>query len=134
MHARSVSRSIDETILAVDNLSVKGTFGPQMRDPGQGQRSLESGTMRATVRMTVIGVVLGTSPSAELRRLSRESADARRRLERETVTVGSDPPTDANEHFKPTGTIFVLTVFVATLFLLWGSVYVILLARGVTVQ
>ena len=55
-------------------------------------------------------------------------------MERETVTVGSDPPTDTTEHFKPTGTIFVLAVFVATLFLLWGSVYVILLARGVTVQ
>lgn len=110
-----------------------------MRDPGEGQRSLDSGTMRATVRMTVIGVVLGTSPSAEFassvpRDIRPETSDPRRRLERETVTVGSDPPTDTTEHFKPTGTIFVLTVFVATLFLLWGSVYVILLARGVTVQ
>ena len=36
------------------------------------------------------------------------------------------------EHFKPTGTIFVLVLFVATLILLWASVYVILLSRGVT--
>ena len=37
-----------------------------------------------------------------------------------------------DEHFKPTGTIFLLVLFVATMILLWGSVYVILLARGVT--
>jgi hypothetical protein len=49
------------------------------------------------------------------------------------MTAGSEPP-PADEHFKPTGTIFVLGLFVATIILLWGSVYVILLARGVTVQ
>jgi hypothetical protein len=36
------------------------------------------------------------------------------------------------EHFKPTGTLFVLTLFVATIILLWVSVYIILLSRGVT--
>ena len=45
-------------------------------------------------------------------------------------------PTTADEHgvehFKPTGTLFVLALFVATLILLWASVYVILLSRGVT--
>ncbi len=44
-------------------------------------------------------------------------------------------PTDAAEepeHFKPTGTVFLLVMFVITLILLWGSVYVILLSRGVT--
>jgi hypothetical protein len=43
-------------------------------------------------------------------------------------------PGDAldEEHFKPTGTLFVLTLFVATIILLWVSVYVILLSRGVT--
>lgn len=53
---------------------------------------------------------------------------------RETVSVGADPPVPEaeSEHFKPTGTIFLLVVFVATMLLLWGSVYVILLARGVT--
>lgn len=35
-------------------------------------------------------------------------------------------------HFKPHGTVFVLAIFVATIILLWGSVYVILLSRGVT--
>ena len=39
---------------------------------------------------------------------------------------------DEPEHFKPTGTIFVLVLFVATIILLWASVYVILLSRGVT--
>lgn len=39
---------------------------------------------------------------------------------------------DGEEHFKPTGTIFILVLFVATIILLWGSVYVILLSRGVT--
>ena len=43
-----------------------------------------------------------------------------------------DPPTDEPEHFRPTGTIFILVMFVVTLILLWGSVYVILLSRGVT--
>lgn len=38
----------------------------------------------------------------------------------------------AEEHFTPTGTIFVLVLFVATIILLWASVYVILLSRGVT--
>ena len=36
------------------------------------------------------------------------------------------------EHFKPTGTIFLLAAFVATLILFWLSVYLILIARGVT--
>jgi hypothetical protein len=36
------------------------------------------------------------------------------------------------EHFRPTGTVFVLVLFVATMILLWASVYVILLSRGVT--
>jgi hypothetical protein len=52
------------------------------------------------------------------------------------VTQGVEPPTGIDpggeEHFKPTGTIFVLALFVATIILLWGSVYVILLSRGVT--
>jgi hypothetical protein len=47
-----------------------------------------------------------------------------------------DRPTDDTgepvEHFKPTGTVFVLALFVATIILLWASVYVILLSRGVT--
>ena len=43
------------------------------------------------------------------------------------------PAPDEPEHFKPTGTIFILAMFVVALILLWASVYVILLSRGVTV-
>jgi len=44
--------------------------------------------------------------------------------------AGSDP--DGLEDFKPTGTVFLMAMFVVTLILLWASVYAILLARGVT--
>lgn len=44
-----------------------------------------------------------------------------------------EPDEIDDEHFKPTGTLFVLVLFVATIILLWASVYVILLSRGVTV-
>lgn len=48
--------------------------------------------------------------------------------------AGDGAPTphvdDEIEHFKPTGTLFVLALFVATLILLWASVFVILLSRG----
>ena len=37
------------------------------------------------------------------------------------------------EHFKPSGTIFILACFVVVLVLLWASVYLILIDRGVTV-
>lgn len=42
-------------------------------------------------------------------------------------------PGPTTKHLKPTGTIFVLALFVATFILLWVSVYLILLSRGVTV-
>ena len=54
---------------------------------------------------------------------------------------GTEPPADAatgssagveEEHFKPVGTMFLLAVFVLTIVLLWASVYVILISRGVT--
>lgn len=38
----------------------------------------------------------------------------------------------SEEHFRPNGTVFILVLFVAALILLWLSVYVILLSRGVT--
>lgn len=41
---------------------------------------------------------------------------------------GSPPET---EHFKPVGTVFILSAFVLTIILLWGTVYLILLSRGV---
>lgn len=37
-----------------------------------------------------------------------------------------------DEEFKPTGTVFLVVAFVAMLILLWASVYVILVSRGVT--
>ncbi len=49
------------------------------------------------------------------------------------MTEGRPPSTEGEEHFKPTGTIFILAMFLAALVLLWASVYVILLSRGVTV-
>lgn len=47
------------------------------------------------------------------------------------VTDETEPAADA-EHFKPTGTLFIVAMFVVTMILLWASVYVILLSRGVT--
>ncbi|MGI9610594.1 MAG: cytochrome c oxidase subunit 2A [Acidimicrobiia bacterium] len=44
-----------------------------------------------------------------------------------------DPAAGEEEHFKPVGTMFILAMFVAALILLWASVYVILISRGVTV-
>lgn len=37
------------------------------------------------------------------------------------------------DHFTPTGTLFILGAFVIALILLWAAVYIILLSRGVTV-
>lgn len=40
---------------------------------------------------------------------------------------------EPQEEFHPKGTALVLALFVVTLILLWGSVYLIMLSRGVTV-
>ncbi|MCB9133898.1 MAG: cytochrome c oxidase subunit 2A [Anaerolineales bacterium] len=40
---------------------------------------------------------------------------------------------EPQEEFHPKGTALVLAVFVITLILLWGSVYLIMLSRGMTV-
>lgn len=47
----------------------------------------------------------------------------------------SDPYVDGDPHeeFTPRGTIAVVGLFVATLVLLWLSIYLILIARGVTI-
>ena len=37
------------------------------------------------------------------------------------------------EEFEPKGTVLVLGIFVVVLILLWATVYLILLSRGVTV-
>jgi hypothetical protein len=53
-------------------------------------------------------------------------------VERRKVTSDlGDGPAEP-EHFKPTGTVVILTAFVLTIILLWASVYLILLSRGVT--
>ena len=52
-----------------------------------------------------------------------------------TASGGATPEgaQDFEDHeFRPTGTVFILAMFVLTLILLWLSVYVILLSRGVT--
>jgi hypothetical protein len=58
-------------------------------------------------------------PQAVLRRRERVSDDA--------VDAALD------EEFHPRGTIAIVAMFVATLILLWLSIYLILIARGVTV-
>ena len=47
----------------------------------------------------------------------------------------SEPLADVapEEDFEPRGTIAIVGLFVATLILLWLSIYLILIARGVTV-
>lgn len=36
------------------------------------------------------------------------------------------------ETFEPKGTLLVMLIFLVTLIVLWGSIYYILLSRGVT--
>lgn len=47
----------------------------------------------------------------------------------------SDSNVDATheEEFTPRGTVAVVGLFVASLILLWASIYLILIARGVTI-
>ncbi len=47
------------------------------------------------------------------------------------MSTEHERPAGQAEHFKPTGTVFILTAFVLTIILLWASVYLILLSRGV---
>ena len=48
-------------------------------------------------------------------------------------STDADPALDVDpDHFTPTGTLFIVAMFVVALILLWGAVYVILLSRGVT--
>jgi len=63
-----------------------------------------------------------------------DNETAEKSLDEEEEGV-SDRPSDAalEEEFKPRGTIAIVAMFVATLILLWLSIYLILIARGVTV-
>jgi hypothetical protein len=48
--------------------------------------------------------------------------------------MADEPPTETEEEeFQPRGTVAILVMFVLAIIILWGSVYVILLSRGVTV-
>ena len=40
---------------------------------------------------------------------------------------------DNNQEFKAKGTMAILLIYLVTIILLWGSVYLILLSRGVTI-
>ncbi|MEW6402845.1 MAG: cytochrome c oxidase subunit 2A [Chloroflexota bacterium] len=40
---------------------------------------------------------------------------------------------NGNDEFRPQGTVAILIIFVITLVVLWGSIYLILLGRGGTV-
>ena len=42
-------------------------------------------------------------------------------------------PEEQQEEFHPRGTVAILVMFVLAIIILWASVYVILLSRGVTV-
>lgn len=46
---------------------------------------------------------------------------------------GPEAAGPGEEHFVPRGTIFLLSCYVFVVILLWASVYLILLSRGVTV-
>ena len=50
-----------------------------------------------------------------------------------TELESSGHPRSDEEHFVPRGTITILGLFVLSLILLWVSIYLILIARGVTV-
>ena len=44
----------------------------------------------------------------------------------------ADKRAPEQNEFKPKGTMVILLIFLITIIVLWGSVYVILLNRGVT--
>lgn len=67
--------------------------------------------------LTVSEILLGASPTRFYS------------LEEKTM---SDKKIPEQEEFKPKGTIVILLIFLLTIIILWGSVYVILLDRGVT--
>jgi hypothetical protein len=48
------------------------------------------------------------------------------------MTEEGDVPIWDDEDFKPRGTVTIVALFAATLVLLWLSIYLILIARGVT--
>ena len=47
------------------------------------------------------------------------------------MTDSGTPPA-ADEEFKPMGTVAIVALFTVTLIVLWASIYIILISRGVT--
>jgi hypothetical protein len=45
----------------------------------------------------------------------------------------SDNNHDKMDDFRPRGTMVILVIFILVLIVLWASVYMILLSRGVTI-
>ena len=45
----------------------------------------------------------------------------------------ADKNAPEQNEFKPKGTLVILLIFLLTIIVLWGTVYVILLSRGVTI-
>ncbi len=41
--------------------------------------------------------------------------------------------TQPDDEFKPRGTVVIMVLFVLTMLLLWGYIYLLLIQRGVTV-
>jgi hypothetical protein len=56
-----------------------------------------------------------------------------RQLARESEGDSMDANDFSEEEFKPRGTVAIVALFTVTLVLLWLSIYLILIARGVTV-
>ena len=44
----------------------------------------------------------------------------------------TDKNNPEQDEFKPRGTMVILLIFLITIIILWGTVYIILLNRGVT--
>jgi hypothetical protein len=49
------------------------------------------------------------------------------------MAQGKGKPTGEADSFQPKGTLLLVFIFFLLLIILWGSVYLILLSRGVTV-
>ena len=50
----------------------------------------------------------------------------------ENIHMEETQSTEETSEFHPKGTVLVLAIFVLVLILLWGTVYLILLSRGMT--
>lgn len=85
--------------------------------------------------MALFGRERPSYPEAAVARWAVADDHATHEVPALTVDADDAPESasDAPEHFTPRGTIFLLVCYVAVIILLWISVYLILLSRGVTV-